>query len=114
MNSFSDNVSYFGRELPLQKIINALENTEDEELADFRDWLKSQCENSYPDLVCLNVNSPDLVAWQFYTVDHLSEMDDDFDADKWRTYRKDYEGDTISLDNEDIVYEAMELLESVN
>jgi hypothetical protein len=39
-------------------------------------------------------------------------MNDDFDADKWREYRNDYDGDLITFDYDYIDCDAVDMMNS--
>ena len=60
----------------------------------------------------MNLNSPDLVGYQYYSTRHLENMNDDFDAERWREYRNDYDGDLITFDYDYIDCDAVDMMNS--
>ncbi len=109
---FGDEVSFDGIDLPVKELIKVLEESKNKELGNFAKWIKEQSESCSPRLLCLNLSSPDLVGYQYYSTRHLENMNDDFDADKWREYRNDYDGDLITFDYDYIDCDAVDMMNS--
>jgi len=107
---FGDEVSFDGIELPVKELIKVLEESKNKELGNFAKWIKEQSEACNPRLLCLNLSSPDLVGYQYYSTRHLENMSDDFDAERWREYRNDYDGDLITFDYEYIDCDAVDMM----
>ena len=107
---YSTVVSHFG--LPVEELIEALKDTESEELIEFREWLKEQSEDCVPNILSLNLNSPDLVGWQYYSTQNLEEENGGFDTERWREYRLDYDGDTVQFGYDFIMNDANDLMNS--
>ena len=107
---FGDEVSFDGIELPVKELIKVLEESKNKELGNFAKWIKEQSESCSPRLLCLNLSSPDLVGYQYYSTRHLENMNDDFDAERWREYRNDYDGDLITFDYEYIDCDAVDMM----
>ena len=109
---YSDEVSFDGIELPVKELIKVLEESKNKELGEFAKWIKEQSEACSPRLLCLNLSSPDLVGYQYYSTRHLENMSDDFDAERWRECRNDYDGDLITFDYDYIECDATEMMDS--
>ena len=109
---FGDEVSFDGIELPVKELIKVLEESKNKELGEFAKWIKEQSEACSPRLLCLNLSSPDLVGYQYYSTRHLENMSDDFDAERWREYRNDYDGDPIIFDYDEIQFYVEEVMDS--
>lgn len=107
---FCDEVSFDGIELPVKDLIKVLEESKNQKLEEFAGWIKEQSEACNPRLLCLNLSSPDLVGYQYYSTRHLENMSDDFDAERWREYRNDYDGDLITFDYEYIDCDAVDMM----
>ena len=108
---FGDEVSFDGVELPANELIKALEGSKNKKLEEFAKWIKEQSEVCSPRLLCLNLNSPDLVGYQYYSTRHLENMTKEFDAEKWREYRTDYDGDPIIFDFDEIQFYVEEVMD---
>lgn len=109
---FGDEVSFDGIELPVKELIKVLEESKNKELGNFAKWIKEQSETCSPRLLCLNLSSPDLVGYQYYSTRHLENMTKEFDAEKWREYRTDYDGDPIIFDYDEIQFYVEEVIDS--
>ena len=107
---YSTIVSHFG--LPVEELIDALKDTQSEELIEFREWLKEQSEDCAPNILSLNLNSPDLVGWQYYSTENIEGYSTEFDAERWREYRTNYDGDTVQFDYGCIMDDANELMDT--
>ncbi len=97
--------------LPVRALLEELQNSKNAEILKFYNWLKDTCDESIceiPDIICVNNDHPELVAFGVYTTRDFEK--DGLDESEWIEYRENCEGALVPLHDEDIFDDAQELV----
>lgn len=98
--------------LLVEALLEALSKSKNEEIVEFKNWLKDTCDESIysiPAITCVYCDHPELVAFDYYTTDYLE--DGGIDTDDWIRYREDCDGSLVQLDDGYLCDDARDLID---